>query len=617
MKRALLGSALVLVLTGCGGGVLPSPHKDDAASNLDRLVEGLNHGGDFGAVKFAGGVTPAAAKADFRRIVAGMVGVSPTVKATGPHSLSWTWPLRGGDWSYRTTVTAKGGDGAITWAPSLVSPSLTDPKAVLETLTIQPQRGDIMGAGGHALVSSRPVVVFGIDKAQVAKPAAAVRAARELAQRLGIDADNYAGLVRSAGPKQFVQAITYRAGQAPLTAADVAAIKGARVVHTNAALALTKGFAAPLLGTVGPVTAEMVKDHPETYRAGDLAGLTGLEARYDEQLRGTPGTLVERVAGDGTVSRLFRAEASDGKPLTTTLNVRLQQLAERLLSGVKPAAALVALRPSTGDIVAAANGPGSGGLNLATYGRMPPGSTFKTIDSLAFLRAGMTPSSTVPCTNELTVDGKRFTNDSDYPAGAVGQVSLETAIANSCNTAVISQRAKVSDDDLSSAAASLGFGVDHDTGFPAYFGQVPPAASETEKAADMIGQGKVLASPMTMASVIGAIQTGRSTVPRLVAGSEVKPSGKALTAQEDAALKQIFRAVVTRGTGLGLADVPGKPVIAKTGTAEFDRDGKRLVHAWMIAAQGDLAVAVYVDEGVTGAQTAGPIVEGFLRGAAK
>ena len=239
------------------------------------------------------------------------------------------------------------------------------------------------------------------------------------------------------------------------------------------------------------------------------------------------------------------------------------------------------------------------------------------VDSLAFLRAGMTPSSTVPCTSELTVDGKKFTNDSDYPASAIGRVPLSTAIANSCNTAVISQRDKVSDEALASAAASLGFGVDHDTGFPAYFGQVPPAASDTEKAADMIGQGKVLASPMTMASVIGAIQTGSATVPRLIAGTELKPSGTPLTASEDAGLKDLFRAVVTRGTGLGLADIPGKPVIAKTGTAEFDRDGKRLVHAWMIAAQGDLAVAVYVDEGVTGAQTAGPIVEAFLRGAGR
>ncbi|WGL52686.1 penicillin-binding transpeptidase domain-containing protein [Nocardioides sp. BP30] len=617
MRRALLGSVLVLALTGCGGGGgTPKPNEPDRASNVAVLAGALSGSFRFDQVRFAAGSSATTAAADYRRIVAGMGGVKPRVRAAGT-SLRWSWPLRGGTWTYTTTVSARGADGPISWSPTAVSATLTDPKAVLRAASVEPERGDILGAGGQALVTSRPVVVFGIDMAQVAKRARAVRSARQLARRLGIDPEAYAKLVQAAGAKQFVEAITYRAGQAPLRAGQVAAIPGARVVHTNAALAPTKSFAAPILGTVGPVTADMVKKDPATYRAGDVAGLSGLEARYDDQLRGTPGTVVDRVAGDGTVTQVFDAQPVDGKPLTTTLDLKLQNLAEKLLAGVKPASALVALRPSTGEILAAANGPGNGGLNLATYGRMPPGSTFKTVDSLAFLRAGLTPSSTVPCTDSITVDGKRFTNDSDYPAGATGRVPLSTAIANSCNTAVISQRAKVSDDALASAAASLGFGVDHDTGFPAYFGQVPAAASETEKAADMIGQGKVLASPMVMASVIGAIQSGASTVPRLIAGTTLKPGGTPLTAAEDDQLKEIFRAVVTRGTGLGLADVPGKPVIAKTGTAEFDRDGKRLTHAWMIAAQGDLAVAVYVDEGVTGAQTAGPVVEGFLRGAAK
>ena len=62
----------------------------------------------------------------------------------------------------------------------------------------------------------------------------------------------------------------------------------------------------------------------------------------------------------------------------------------------------------------------------------------------------------------------------------------------------------------------------------------------------------------------------------------------------------MLRGVVTGGSGSGLADVPGPPVIAKTGTAEFERDGAILTHAWMIAAQGDLAVAVFVEEGVSG-----------------
>ena len=92
-------------------------------------------------------------------------------------------------------------------------------------------------------------------------------------------------------------------------------------------------------------------------------------------------------------------------------------------------------------------------------------------------------------------------------------------MANSCNTALISQHEKLTGDDLTEAAAALGLGVDHDLGFPAYFGQVPAPASETEKAASLIGQGKVLASPMAMAAVAASVAEGRAVVPRLLAGS--------------------------------------------------------------------------------------------------
>jgi cell division protein FtsI/penicillin-binding protein 2 len=77
----------------------------------------------------------------------------------------------------------------------------------------------------------------------------------------------------------------------------------------------------------------------------------------------------------------------------------------------------------------------------------------------------------------------------------------------------------------------------------------------------------------------------------------------------------MMRRVVSNGTGRQLADVPGPRVGAKTGTAEFDQGGRRLTHAWMVAGQGDLAVAVYVDVGNSGSGIAGPILEAFLRAA--
>jgi len=108
---------------------------------------------------------------------------------------------------------------------------------------------------------------------------------------------------------------------------------------------------------------------------------------------------------------------------------------------------------------------------------------------------------------------------------------------------------------------------------------------------------------------------GRTVVPQLVRSVEstVPDEATPLGAKEAAALQGMLRAVVTSGSGRGLLDVPGPPAIAKTGTAEFEKGGKTLTHAWMVAAQGDLAVAVYVDEGDSGSGTAGPILEQFLR----
>ena len=76
-----------------------------------------------------------------------------------------------------------------------------------------------------------------------------------------------------------------------------------------------------------------------------------------------------------------------------------------------------------------------------------------------------------------------------------------------------------------------------------------------------------------------------------------------------------MRGVVTEGGATFLQDVPGDEVAAKTGTAQFGDAGNLQNHVWMIAIQGDLAVAVFVDVGEYGSTTAGPLLEQFLRAA--
>ncbi|GAB2980802.1 penicillin-binding transpeptidase domain-containing protein [Nocardioides montaniterrae] len=615
-----------LGLSACGGsGAAPGTTTADAlAAALSSAA--VPQAAAFADVPFDGTTAAAVAK-DYATVVDGMDGIEPSVSVAsvddGPHgkqaTLQWSWAVVDGQqpWSYTSTVrlVQDGSRWAARWARSDVAPKL-GPGDVLNALTLPARRGAILGAHGKALVQDRPVEHIGIDRSRV-PVAQAVTSARALAGLVGIDAPAYVKAVRAAGAKAFVEAITYRKGEVPGPVSH-ASLPGLLTVAGSLPLAPTKEFAAPILGRVGSVTADQIKADP-SLKVGDQAGLSGLQARYDKDLRGTAGRQV-RIETPGTTApprTVFQVGAKPGKPLRLSLDQRLQEKAESLLAGVRPGSALVAIRPSDGAILAAANGPGDGGQDLATYGRFAPGSTFKIVSSLALLRAGLTPRSSVSCPATTSVDGKGFKNDRDFPPGSIGTISLSQALAQSCNTAFIGQRSKVTDGALAAAAATLGIGVDHDAGFPAYFGQVPAPASETEAAADLIGQGKILASPMAVATEMASVVAGHTVVPHLL--DSVRPKApsdaKPLTAAEATQLRAMLRDVVETGTGRGLLEVPGPPVIAKTGTAEFEAGSGTGTHAWMVAGQGDLAVAVFVDVGITGAQTAGPILRDFLTAA--
>ena len=616
---ALIACAPLLagVLAACSG-----PEPDSAA---DRLARGLSSL-DLSGVPL-GDTTVSAADGQLAELTKGMDDLKPEVsvksvnadgdKATATLDFVWTFD-ESITWSYETKAPMKRIDDTwqTTWSPAVVSAELTEDQRLVVRRSA-PDRADILGAGGKAIVTARPVVRLGIDKTNIA-PSQAVASARKVAAAVDIDPTRYASKVKAAGAKAFVEAIVVRQGEEPDRSGPFFDIPGANAVTTERPLAPTREFAAPILGAVGDVTAELVEKSKGRLAAGDSAGLSGLQARYDEQLRGANGFTVLAVNDDDRTNdaELHTDEPSAGEPLRTTLDVTTQSLAETVLSKTKPASALVAIRPSTGDILAAASGPGGKGNPTATTGRYAPGSTFKVVTSLAMLRSGLSPSTKIRCTPTITADGKAFKNYDDYPPGRIGTISFRDAVANSCNTAFISQRNKVSQDALSEAAASLGLGVDHDLGFPAYFGSVPPtAASETEHAASMIGQGKVLASPLAMASVAASVASGKTVVPRLLPAQkadDAKPSTP-LTAGETKQLRGLMRAVVTDGSGAFLERVGGQPIGAKTGTAEYGSDNPPRTHTWMIATQGDLAVAVFVEDGESGSATAGPILERFLQ----
>jgi cell division protein FtsI/penicillin-binding protein 2 len=120
-----------------------------------------------------------------------------------------------------------------------------------------------------------------------------------------------------------------------------------------------------------------------------------------------------------------------------------------------------------------------------------------------------------------------------------------------------------------------------------------------------------------MAGVVASVSAGRTVLPHLVEdGEKPEATGEPLTADEAAQLRQMMRAVVTEGSGRVLSGVDGA-VIAKTGTAEYGAKPPYRTHAWMIAGTGDLAVAVFVQDGESGSRTAGPLLRTFLNGAGR
>ncbi|PZR53555.1 penicillin-binding protein [Xylanimonas oleitrophica] len=645
--------ALALPLAACTGTEIPAP---DAAARA--LVGGLQDGSLEGVEVTTD--TSSDPQAQLDEILAPLLEASgaehPSVELAkvatveegddagrrATATLKWTWALGGdAEWTYLTRAELEyqdppeGSDGpgewATGWTPSILAPDLA-PGERIAVERVAAERGDILDGKGEPLVTTRPVWRIGIDKTRAGADTwdASARALAELvtAGGVAVDPQAYAERVAAAGPKAFVELVTVRQEGSDVDVDAARGIVGVNVIPAERELAPTSTFARPILGRSGEATAEIVEESEGRVQPGDVTGLSGLQRQYDAQLAGTAGLVVRTVPaggddasaeaagteGDGS-RELFRRDAVDGTPLQTTFDVALQERAERVLADVGPASAIVAIRPSTGEVLAAASGPGSNGLNTALAGKYPPGSTFKVVDALAFARKGVAADTPVPCTPSINVNGRQFNNVPEYPASGLGDVPLRTAFAHSCNTAMISQRDKVSQQDLHDAGVDLGLGAPSALGAPAFFGNVPTDATPAQHAATMIGQDRVEASPLTMATVAASIAAGKRVEPVLVRPAEAPQTEPApesrLTADEAAAVRGLMGAVVSDGSAGLLKDVPGI-VGAKTGTAQFG-DGSRQ-HVWMIAIADDLAVSVFVEEGDRGSSTAGPLMKAFLTG---
>ena len=392
-------------------------------------------------------------------------------------------------------------------------------------------------------------------------------------------------------------------------------------------LAPTRSFARALIGSVGDVTKEQMDKNPGKYVLGQQVGQSGLQAQYNALLGGTSGVSVVitgRKSSTGTKEaepELFKAAPKAGTPLKTTLDQKVQNAADAALAASPKRSALVAVRVSDGAIVAAANGPDGGDVNLAFTASVPPGSTFKMVTALGLLDKGaVTPDAVVNCPKTYAVEGRTFKNSNDFE---LGSVKFRVDFAKSCNTAFASLAPKLDPDGLHKAAASVGIGSSWNVGTETFTGSVPAGVSTVEAAAAAFGQGQTVVSPLALAGATAAVARGSWQQPKLfaeqptgaptAAPGNVTANGTALNANSVNALRTMMREVVTAGTATSLGDVPGGPVYCKTGTAEYDNNPAN-THAWTVGWRGDVAFAVFVEKGGSSTDAALPIVESFLRG---
>jgi cell division protein FtsI/penicillin-binding protein 2 len=629
-----LGVTIALVLLIGGGAAallaLPSSHKaDESLAALQAFARDWSAGRpQDGPLVDSRGVAAA-----YQAATGGLHAGPPTVTVLTPAfapapsgssgqkqqrigRLQVRWNLRGGtplayDTSADVVPAADGHGWRVQWSPAVIHPGLRAGDTLINE-TVTPDRAVILGAGDRPIVSEQPVVNVGVEPSRVKNLQQLVG---QLATLLQIDPAALAARVKASTPDAFVDVITLRQADYDRLKAQLQPLPGTVFQTGQLPLAPTHDFARALLGTVGPVTADLIKQHPGRYRVGEQVGLSGIQAQYNQQLAGTEGSRVVLRRAPGSAAAdvtLLSVAAHQGQPLKTTLDPTVQEAADTALAGQPKPSALVAIRVSTGDVLAVANGPNGGAYDLALTGQAPPGSTFKVVTTLALLEGGLAPDTPVACEPTITVNGRSFHNAEQE---SFGLIPFHTDFARSCNTAFVSLAPRLSADSLQRAASSLGIGVPTGLGVPAYAGSVPVDTDPVDRAASAFGQGRVLTSPLAITTATASVARGARISPRLVLGltpSATDGAATALPAGPIDTLRQLMREVVTSGTGTALAAVPGAPVFGKTGTAEYGSGPNPPSHAWFTGWQGDIAFGVFVQGGEFGGDTAAPIAARFL-----
>ncbi|MDR2894028.1 MAG: penicillin-binding protein 2 [Alistipes sp.] len=421
-------------------------------------------------------------------------------------------------------------------------------------------------------------------------------------------------------------------------------------------------IAGNLLGFVGEVNStDLQRD--EYYRAGDYIGREGIEQAYEKYLRGSKGVRINMVDVNGVVQGSWQDGMSDtvpvaGKTLTASLDAQLQAFAEELLEG--KVGSVVAIEPSTGEILVMASGPTYDPdqlvgrernnnyarlvndnrrpmFNRAVMAQYPPGSTFKMVNGLIGLQEGvLRPDQRYECHHGYTV-GRGVACHAHF-----SPLNLQQAIMTSCNAYFCYVLRNIMDepehggvraggyDSWADHVRSFGFGRKLDSDFTAeypgnlyggeYYDRVYRGSWNSLTVISLaIGQGELGCSPLQMAN-LGAIIANRGHyfiphVIREIEGVEMDPKFRephytdVSSEHYEPIVEGMYMAAHSEGgTVRALGMVPGLEICGKTGTAQNPQGRDHSVFVGF-APKDDpkIAICVYVENAGFGSTAAVPI----------
>ncbi len=364
-------------------------------------------------------------------------------------------------------------------------------------------------------------------------------------------------------------------------------------------------------------------------------GRTGIEDMGNFQLLTSNAYFAEKFINE------LKEQKNIGDSLITTLDVKLQTAAHDALGAQK--GAVVVMEPSTGNVRALVSEPDynpeeivsrwtefstSGEsvlLNRAMQGLYPPGSTFKTLTLLQYLREHQMRTEDY----SFVCEGRVFVGNSSiscYHGNRHGELDLKKAYAKSCNSAFADMGRRLNVGAFKNLTEQLLFDSELPLSFPYSKSSYKLKSSDTEAIRMMtaIGQGDTLVTPMHMAMIMSAIANdGILMTPRFLERTEnytgtvvveeypITEYGSLMTVSEAVILQEYMRAAVEDGTASALQSEVYEAA-GKTGTAEFSSN-KNKSHAWFTGyVNGDkpkLAVCVIVEGAGSGSEYAVPVAK--------